>query len=72
MITPKQGIRIPLARCIAACQRARRVHHTDVPKVVNAFLVKYNSGELDDQVSAWLTEITGVEHQAHRPSADSG
>jgi hypothetical protein len=70
--TPKQNIRIHPDRWKAAGERAARVHHTDRAKIVNAMLVLYGAGELDDQVSDWLARVTGVEHSGAAVTAKPG
>jgi hypothetical protein len=51
--TPKQGIRIPQDRFSAAQARAR-AGRTDASKVVNALLVLYLRGVLDDALRPLL------------------
>lgn len=63
-LSGQQSIRVPQPRWRAAIQRARTVHTSSGAGVINAFLVKYNRGELDAEVAAWLTETTGVKHEA--------
>ena len=58
----KQSIRIHTGRWKSAAQRAQRVHRSSGAGIVNAFLVKYERGDLDSEVSAWLEELTGVPH----------
>jgi hypothetical protein len=62
--THQQSIRIPNERWRAACDRARQGHSSSGAAIVNAFLLKYERGELDAEVSQWLHELTGVPHPA--------
>jgi hypothetical protein len=69
---PKKSIRIPPSRWDAVVHRARTVHTADGSKVVNAFLIKYAAGDLDDLVAQWLTEVTGVRHEAAPAPSGTG
>jgi hypothetical protein len=62
--THQQSIRIPRERWRDSCERARRAHSSSGAAIINAFLLKYQRGELDAEVSRWLEELTGVPHPA--------
>jgi len=68
--TPKQGIRIPDDRYKAALRRAR-ARKTSASAVVNAALVLYNRGELDELLEPLLFPSVDGPQTGHAPSLPS-